>query len=298
MGKLANSIGYKGRKSSAYQNRPFPFPTDDSFLLFPQHMKRLWVSTRIAAQSMETKVSLDALAVNLLIKRRFVDSRVKDASVRKMMTLLRASYNRCVNAINEGIKRGWLVRVGTSLMAVRIHFEKEYSVLIETTEHDPKCSLSPTLTQMGNLIREAVIYNHISKQNELADTIRLATDPKPEEYEAHKRAKKHLLKKGMCVNSENASRLVGLSYRRICELVNASRTKVKTIIKSMCRRGIISVTHRFEEAGISIERFSRQLQEQHAKFAPGFMVLMDGLVHIQLANRYTAKDGKRIRLFY
>lgn len=261
-------------------------------------MKRLWISTKIAAQSMETNTSVDALAVNLLIKRMFVDSRVKDATTRRMMSLLHTSCKRCTAAINEGIKRGWLVRRGTTLMAVRIHFEKEYSVLVETTEYDKNNPLSPTLTQMGNLIREAVIYNHINKQNELADTIRLATDPKAGERKAHKKARRRLLKKGMRVNSDNASRLVGLTYRRICALVNVSRTKAKSIIKAMCRKSLISVTHRFEEAGISIEQFTKRIQEQYAQHAPGFMIQMDGLVHIQLANSYQAKGETRVRLFY
>lgn len=247
---------------------------------------------------MENNVSLDALVVNLLIKRMFVDSRVRNATTRRMMSLLHTSCKRCTAAINEGIRRGWLVRSGTTLMAVRIHFEKEYSVLIETTEYDRNNPLSPTLTQMGNLIREAVIYNHIAKQNELADTIRLATDPKAGERKAHKKARKQLLKKAMRVNSENASRLVGLSYQRICELVNVSRTKAKSIIKAMCRRGLIAVTHRFEEAGISIEQFTKQIQKQHAQYAPGFMILMDGLVHIQLANSYQVKCENRVKLFY
>lgn len=247
---------------------------------------------------MDTKNSIDALAVNLLIKRRFVDSRVRNATMRRMMSLLHTSSSRCAAAINEGIKRGWLVRRGTTLIAVRIHFEKEYSVLIETTEYNPHCSVNPTLTQMGNLIREAVIYNHIAKQNELSDTIRLATDPKAGEHKAHKKARRRLLKKGMCVNSENASRLVGLSYRRICELVNVSRTKAKSIIKSMCRRGLISVTHRFEEAGMSIEQFTKQIQTEYARYAPGFMIQIDGFVHIQLANSYQIKNMNRIKLFY
>lgn len=246
---------------------------------------------------METKTSIDALAVNLLIKRLFVDSRVKNATTRRLMSLLHTSCRRCVEAVNEGIRRGWLARRGKTLIAVRIHFKKEYSIFIETagnSEGQP----APTLTQMGNLIREAVIYNHVSKQNELADTIRLATDPKAGEHRACRRARKRLLKKDMCVNSGNASRLVGLSYKRICTLVGVGRTKAKSIIKAMRLKGLISVTHRFEEAGISIEQFTKQIQEQYAQHAPGFMIQMDGLVHIQLANAYTAKCSDRIKLFY
>lgn len=262
-------------------------------------MKKLWISTKIADVSMETKASIDALALNLLIKRAFVNSRVNDATIRRLMSLFHTSSKRLNAAITEGIKRGWLQRLHNNvLFAVRIHFEKEYSIFVETTEYDPECPANLTLTHMGNLIREAVIYNHISKQNELADTIRLATNPEAGEHKAHRKAKRRLLKKAMRVNSANASRLVGLSYARICALVNASRTKVKSIIKAMCRKGLISVTHRFEEAGIAIGQFTKDLQTQYAQHAPGFMVLMDGLVHIQLANSYTAKDATRIRLFY
>lgn len=78
---------------------------------------------------MDTKNSIDALAVNLLIKRRFVDSRVRNATMRWMMSLLHTSSTRCTAAINEGIKRGWLVRRGTTLIAVRIHFEKSIRFL-------------------------------------------------------------------------------------------------------------------------------------------------------------------------
>lgn len=262
-------------------------------------MKKLWISTNIVGESMETKASIDALALNLLIKRMFVNSRVNDATIRRLMSLFHTSSKRLNAAITEGVRRGWLQRLhGNVLFASRVHFEKEYSVFIETTEYNPECPVHLTLTQMGNLIREAVIYNHISKQNELADTIRLATNPEAGEHKAHKKAKRRLLKKAMRVNSENASRLVGLSYARISEIVNASRTKVKSIIKAMCRKGLISVTHRFEEAGITIGQFTKELQTRYAQHAPGFMILMDGLVHIQLANSYTAKDANRIKLFY
>lgn len=290
---------YHGETKAAVSEARTSIPFGARLPFFiPSEMKKLWVSARLAESSMETKVSVDALALNLLIKRMFVSSCVKDATTRRLMSLFHVSYKRMTNAVEEGIRRGWLMRHNGSLLACRVHFEKEYSVSIETTEFNPECPIVLTLTQMGNLLREAVIYNHISKQNDLSDTIRLATDPKAGELKAHRKARKRLLKKGMRVDSSNASRLVGLSYARICRLVNASRTKVKSIVKSMCKRGFISVIHRFEEAGIPIEDFTKQMQKQYSQYAPGFMILMDGLVHIQLANAYTANNADRIKLFY
>ena len=261
--------------------------------------RRIWIDIRFAQDALGSKESLDALALCCMIKLTFADSLVKDASVRRMMKLFHISYGRCVKAIEKGIEIGLFVKDGKGLRASRIKTVKKHCIPLDipTTGNKGECPIS--ITKMCNQLRGAVLYNHIAKQNDLRDTIRLACDPERGELESMKRAKARLRKKGVCVDERSAREVVRLSYAKVASMLNVSRTKAKTMVKRLRDKGLVKRVLQFEETGMPIEKFSKEVQKKYSKYAGrGFMVLCDGMVCLQLANAYLLCGDSLVKFLY
>lgn len=249
--------------------------------------RRIWVDPKIVQDAIGSKASLDALALCCMVKLTFVDSLVKDASVRRMMKIFHISYGRCVRAIEEGVRLGYLVRDGKGLRASKIKSVRSYCVPLDIPISTGNGDCPIGIAKMCDQLRGAVLYNHIAKQNDLRDTIQLARDPKPGELKSMRRAKARLRKKGVCVDNRSAGEVVRLSYAKVASMLNVSRTKAKTAIKRLCEKGRVRRVLQFEETGLHLDEFSKELQKSYSRYAGrGFMVLCDGMVCLQLANAY------------
>lgn len=261
--------------------------------------RRIWIDTRIAQDAMDSKEALDALALCCMVKLTFADSLVKDASVRRMMRIFHISYGRCVKAVEEGIRLGFFVRDGKGLRAARIKTKRQHCVPLDIPTTDKKGECPIGIAKMRDQLRGAVLYNHIAKQNDLRDTIRLARDPMRGELKSMRRAKARLRKKGVCVDDRSANEVVRLSYAKVASMLNVSKTKAKTIIKRLREKGLVKRVLQFEETGLHINEFSKELQEGYSKYANrGFMVLCDGMVCLQLANAYLLNGDSLVRFIY
>lgn len=261
--------------------------------------RRIWIDPKIAQGVMDSKESLDAVALCCMVKLTFADSLVKDASVRRMMKVFHISYGRCVKAIEEGIRLGFFVRDGKGLRAARIKTKRQYCVHLDLPITDKKGDCPIGIAKMCDQLRGAVLYNHIAKQNDLRDTIRLARDPKPGELKPMRRAKARLRKKGVCVDDRSANEIVRLSYAKVASMLNVSKTKAKATIKRLRDKGLVRRVLQFEETGLHIDEFSKELQKGYSKYAKrGFMVLCDGLVCLQLANAYLLCGDSLMKFIY
>lgn len=261
--------------------------------------RRIWIDPNIVLNAMDSKEALDALALCCMVKLTFADSLVKDASVRRMMKIFHISYGRCVKAIEEGIRHGVFVRDGNGLRASRIKTKRQHCVPLDIPTTDIKGECPIGIAKMCDQLRGAVLYNHIAKQNDLRDTIRLARDPKRGELKPMRRAKARLRKKGVCVDDRSANEVVRLSYAKVASMLNVSKTKAKTIIKRLRDKGLIRRVLQFEETGLHLDEFSKELQKGYSKYANrGFMVLCDGMVCLQLANAYLLNGDSLVRFIY
>lgn len=261
--------------------------------------RRIWIDPRIAQDAMNSKASLDALALCCMVKLTFADSLVKNASVRRMMRVFHISYGRCVKAIEEGMRKGYFVRDGKGLRASKIKTVKRYCIPLDIPVSDKKGDCPIGIAKMCDQLRGAVLYNHIAKQNDLRDTIRLARDPKPGELKPMRRAKARLRKKGVCVDNRSANEVLRLSYAKVASMLNVSKTKAKTAIKRLRDKGLINRVLQFEETGLNIDKFSKELQKGYSKYAKrGFMVLCDGMVCLQLANAYLLCGDSLVKFVY
>ncbi|MDE6329205.1 MAG: hypothetical protein K2L83_00670 [Muribaculaceae bacterium] len=257
-------------------------------------MKKLWIDPNLIAYAVKDKNVLDALALCVLIKLRFVSSRVKAAGVRRLMTLFHVSYGRCVKAVEAGLREGWLVEEGSDIVARRLRVDKgcELPLMLPGAER-------LTLSQMCNILREALTYNHISKIDDLRDTIQLAHNPKPGEMQKCKRARRRLAKHGMPATESELKKSLRMSYRRCAELLCVSLTKAKSIIKRLRLAGIISRTLQFEETAIPIGQFSRRMQREYARHGNrGYLVVNNATVCIQLANAYRLTAPTKVKFQY
>ena len=261
--------------------------------------RRIWIDTTMMREAVADKVRLDALALCVMVKLTFADSLVKDASVRRMMRIFHISYGRCVKAIEEGVHRGYFVRDGKGLRASKVKTARKYCIPLDIPVNEKKGDCLIGIAKMCDQLRGAVLYNHIAKQNDLRDTIRLARDPESDEVKSMRRAKTKLRKKGVCVDNHSASEIVRLSYATVASMLNISKTKAKATIKRLRDKGLIRRVLQFEETGLHIDQFSKELQKDYSKYAKrGFMVLRDGMVCLQLANAYLLCGDSLVRLIY
>lgn len=261
--------------------------------------RRIWIDTRIAQGAVDSKEALDALALCCMVKLTFVDSMVKTATARRMMRVFHISYGRCVKAIEEGLKRGYFVKDGANLRASKIRAGKCNCIPLDIPTGDNKGECPICMTTMCDKLRGAVLYNHIAKQNDLRDTIRLARDPKRGELKSMRRAKARLRKKGVCVDDRSANDVVRLSYAKVASMLNVSKTKAKATIKRLRDKGLVKRVLQFEETGLHINEFSKELQKGYSKYANrGFMVLCDGMVCLQLANAYLLCGDSLVKFIY
>jgi len=142
-----------------------------------------------------------------------------------------------------------------------------------------------TLTQICNFIREAVLINQISKQQDLFDT--LSKTERPQNHIEYRRAKKKLSKRDMRPKKVDR-RGRTLSYKRMAEHISCSRSKAKRLAKSLIARGTLLMQHNYEETHLNIDEFDKEIRKQYSKFANrGFLVLMGGMVMVQIANSYS-----------
>lgn len=248
---------------------------------------------------MDSKEALDALALCCMVKLTFADSMVKDATVRRLMKIFHISYGRCVKAIAEGLKRGYFVKDRNHLRACKIKTVKQHCVRLELPAPNEVGVCPINITDMCDQLRSAVIYNHIAKQNDMRDTIRLARNPEPGELKQMKQARARLRKKGVCAEAHSATEGLRLSYARVSSILNVGRTKAKSIIKQLCDKGLIRRVHQLEETGLGIDEFSKEIQNGYSKYvARGFMILCNGLVCLQMANSYLLCGDSFVKFIY
>lgn len=261
--------------------------------------KRIWIDPTLVQEAIDSKEALDALALCCMVKLTFADSMVKDATVRRLMALFHISYGRCVKAVEAGIARGYFFRDGNHLRACKVRGERQNCVPLDIPASGAPGVCPVGIARMRDLLRGAVLYNHIAKQNDLRDTIRIARDPERGELKAMRKARARLRKKGVCEESVSADEVVRLSYASVCALLNVSRTKAMSLVKSLRESGLVKRVLQYEETGLSLDQFSKIVQKGYAKYGNrGFMVLCDGMVCLQLANAYLLQGESLVKFLY
>lgn len=266
-----------------------------SFFYYMYHKRNIYIDPKLAKAAVGSKESIEALAVVLAIKVSFVSSLVKDASAVRLMHILRIGHTRYKRAVNYALRNGWLVREGDNIRAASIKTLDSYNVRLVFTKHyyngrrsdDVRCPY--TLTQLCNFIRQAVLLYHISKQAVVYDTITTATrqltssKARSKQSAAMKRVEGWGMRKPKL--RKKADRL---SYARMSDLAGCSKSKAKSLVKSLIGGGVINKSENYEKTKWHIDEYSKILRDNYVALGNrGFLVRHDGKVMLRLANSYS-----------
>ena len=257
--------------------------------------RNIYLDPKLAGKAVGSKESTEALAIVLGIKVAFVNSVVTDASATRLMHILHIGHTRYKRAVNYALRKGWLIREGDNIRAARIKALGNYNIRLVFTKHhyygkrgdDVRCPY--TLTQLCNFIRQAVLLYHISKQVVVYDTITTATrqPASSKSRSKYKAAQKRVEGWGMR-KPKLRKRADRLSYARMSELAGCSKSKAKSLVKSLVVGGIINKTENYEKTKLYIDEYSKMLRDGYAASGGrGFLVRHDGKVMLRLANSYS-----------
>lgn len=264
-------------------------------LFFVMYRKRnIYINPKLAGEAVGSKESTEALAVVLGIKITFVNSVVTNASTTRLMHILRIGHTRYKRAVGYALRKGWLIREGDNIRAARIKASDSYNIRLVFGKcfyrgrrgDDVRCPY--TLTQLCNHIRQAVLLYHISKQAVVYDTITLATRPgRRTPQQKHKAAKKRAENWGMR-KPKLRKKADRLSYARMSQIAGCSKSKAKSLVKSLVSGGVINKTENYERTKWHIDEYSKMLRDNYAASGGrGFIVRRDGKVMLRLANSYS-----------
>ena len=162
----------------------------------------------------------------------FVNSTIKNGTVRRCKELFHIGTSKTQELIKNSIEYGYVNRVGNDLVADSVRFSCGYHYVINdvkkaiTFDKKKVVSTSIRLKDIVSLIRNAVILNHISKQNKCIDTITCVESNQSMNKRTRKTARK--------MQCQKAYRT--LSYRRIMDITKSSiyysRKTVLELLKS------------------------------------------------------------------
>lgn len=260
----------------------------------------IYLGTEVVKEAIVSKEAIEALAAVLSIKLTFVNSVIKNATATRVMKILRIGFTRYNRAINYAIARGWLVRDGNKLIAtlklkelnkfnIRLCFSRCFYVGKRNAGDDIVSAYS--LTELCNIIRQGVLLFHISKQATVYDTITMATHPTHRQgRDAMLKAKRRSKRWGMC-EPKLKGKADKLSYARMAQVAGCSKSKSKSLIKTLVKGGVIDKHENFKRTNISVEDYRANgalLRELHFEARKrGCLVYHEGKVCVRLANSYT-----------
>lgn len=246
-----------------------------------------------------TKERLEALAFALLIKLTFVDSTIKNTSIRHLTYNLRMGWTRLSRMLKNALRYGYIVKEGDAYFAPSLkqrgsfNYKAKFDLPSISKTEDGRTAYK--LSFLMDYIRKIVFYNHIKKQDAFRDTALVVKSPSnKKEFDA----KRKRLKRMCGITSVSDDMLKGakrLSIRRAMTIMGTKRSKTKSLIKGMISEK--AIVRRFENIPVGIDH--KQLEKDYAmnqavyaanKFG-GHIHIFKGAVYIQVANHYDLCDG-------
>ena len=209
-------------------------------------MRRLRIGTEYLRFVAGHQDRIDALAFAVLVKQDRINSLITNATYRKLKAIFSIGQAKLKKVLNDGVKFGFLRWEGKNLIANKLHEEGKLYYLLKSlwfAEAQNKGKL--TLSGVRSMIEEAIIANHVSMQNDCADTHNRATFGKNLTIVRNaKKRESRMLTKDFCDNYK------GLSYQRIQQLIARKKGKVTKIVKRAIAHG--QITRRIRMIGANL----------------------------------------------
>ena len=147
------------------------------------NQRRIYLSVKLATQAVKDNDMLEALAVNMLIKRHEVSSTLKNVTVRKLKDVLHVGTDRAKRILDRelGFQRRDRVVFNllekddrNNILALKIRATNRYKYNFALDfEVDKKYSVSHVM----DMIRSCVLANKIRQQSYVADTVQKSEAP-------------------------------------------------------------------------------------------------------------------------
>lgn len=262
------------------------------------NQRRIYLSVKLATQAVKDNDMLEALAVNMLIKRHEVSSTLKNVTVRKLKDVLHVGTDRAKRILDRelGFQRRDRVVFNllekddrNNILALKIRATNRYKYNFALDfEVDKKYSVSHVM----DMIRSCVLANKIRQQSYVADTVQKSEAPNNmrEMRLGNKRLKR--LEAQQPYGNNGIKRNYGgynygFSYNAVMRATNTKRYKAKKLIKGLVAKGVVLAKEVYMSTKISTTEFNKDFAQNHRKYIGiGRLFVKDGEVCLQLSNRY------------
>lgn len=261
-----------------------------------KRQQRIYIDAALCAEALGSKDSTEGLALALLVKLTFVNSRVECASVTRMMGIFGIGFGRCRRAVEAALRCGYLRRDGEALVACRLRGADglNYCVGVErrTVGVSGVCRAPMSLTQACDIIRGAAIACHVARQQNLFDTLELATVPEGRGgWLRMKSARRKLGRLGMRAEDVDGSGR-RLSYASMMERAGCSRSKARLVARGLVAQGVLRAEECWEATGLDARELDGEFVARWRRSGlGGFPLRRGGSVQVRRANEYFVAEG-------
>lgn len=200
------------------------------------------------------KDAFDSLVFAYMIKTTFVSGRINNATTANICRALHVGNRVCRRCLKSALERGYVRQEGNDIIANNLNRRLDYIYplkierqrLFERDDKTPKCPFK--FTQLRKIIREIVIENHISKQEDFCNTIKCSVNPRShKQLKCTKRRIKRMCNKPVAENTDR------LSIRRVMEITSLKRSTAKSIMRGLVKSNRIAKTPNIEQTDIDIQ---------------------------------------------
>lgn len=220
--------------------------------------QRLYLSTVVANEAIQSKDRVEALAFSMLIKLTFVSSNVQSATVARCKSIFRMGSTKMSRVIRNSLKFGYTKKIGDNLIALPFKGSKNYCLKLDfkflTASFTGENVCQYSIKDLVRIIKQSVLLNHIRKSNDCADTYNNSSNPKNHAVLAKAKRK---LKRMQCDKPYGEC----LSIRRIMALTNTKRTNARKLVGSLVVKGLIEKVEHSVKTNINPLDFVKSVNE-------------------------------------
>lgn len=251
-------------------------------------MSYIYLSSEIANEAVRDKSKLESLAFSMMIKLVFKSSTLKSKNIRYCKELFHIGTSKMSRVMKGALKYGYIRIENGRVIANPFKEYKAYNVKVDRIGLYSKTqTVNIKINQAIDIIRKAVLINHISKQNNCFDTFRKSCCPSSvKQYRKAKRTIKKLCKtKKSCV---------GLSNKRIATVTNTKVYRARKMIRELVSSSVVSRNRRAVKTNIPAKDFNRERVNYFYKSSGkrGYFFYLKGAIYCRISNEYHIQPNK------
>ena len=242
------------------------------------------VSIPYIQQAMASKEEFEAVAFCLFMKLNFTSSEIHNATVRRLKELTHLGSDKLKRLTNYCMEHGMInITNGTMIFNKlcqdgRYLYKFRYSYIKRNKKH--KMAIRLTLAKVKDMLRRAVLANHIRKVENIREQALLTKNPKTaSEYRKGRSIVRRLSVWGLNFF---------ISNKRLAEIAKCSVSKARNIKKAMLSYGEIESTFSNTLVFDNAQKFNINEYNKYYDDAC-FLFVQDGKVYKHNPNIYNYK---------